>query len=130
MASERMTVARLGKGLESLSQRVEEAFAQVDARFAQVDARFAQVDARFAQTEATFHADLELFAEKITHAFKVNLERMEAKLDAALDGTREQKRRLDTFERTNAAEHQLMQTQIDDLDSRLPPRRGPRRRPS
>jgi hypothetical protein len=137
MPNERMTVAILAKELRGLSGQVEQLsaqvnarFAQVDDRFAQVDARFAQVDARFAEMETRFHATFEQFAEKIVTAFKINLERMEAKLDVALDDTREQKRRLDGFERTNTEEHRLLQAQIDDVDSRLPPGRTPRRRPS
>lgn len=112
MADERMTVAVLAKELRSLSERVETGLAQVNKRF------------------DTLGTDLEQFADKITTEFKINLERMEAKLDSALDDTREQARRLDVFERANAEEHRLMQAQIDDVDSRLPPRRTPRRRPS
>jgi chromosome segregation ATPase len=147
MADERMTVAVLAKEIRELSERVEKGFAQVDQRFAQVDQRFeqieqrftridqrfARIDQRFAQADERldgFRIDLEQFADRIITEFKINLERMEAKLDAALDDTREQTRRLDVFERTNAEEHRLMQAQIDDLDSRLPPRRTPRRRPS
>jgi septation ring formation regulator EzrA len=123
MANDRMALAMVANELRALSKRVEDGFAQVGDRFAQVDERFAQVDARFAQVDARF----EQFADKIITAFKINLERMEAKLDAALDDTREQKRRLDAFERRNTEEHRLMQAQIDDLDARLPPRRRPRR---
>jgi DNA repair exonuclease SbcCD ATPase subunit len=137
MAGERMTVAVLAKELRSLSERVEKGFAQVDERFAQVDERLAQVDERFAQmhqrfteTDSRSRTLLEQFEERIVTAFKINLERMEAKLDAALDDTRDQKRRLDVFERANAEEHRLMQAQIDDVDARLPRRRTPRRHPS
>ncbi len=123
MARERMTASGVAKELRALSERMAESFAQVDERFA-------QIDARFEQQRLEFHSDLEKFADDIKRAFNVSLEGMQAKLDAALDDTREQRRRLDLFERQNAEDHRLMQAQIDDLDSRLPPRRGGRRRPS
>ena len=116
MANARMTLAMLSNELRGLSERVEQLSARIDARFEQIDTRFEQVDARFQQ-----------FADKIIGAFRISLEGMEAKLDAALDGTREQARRLDVFERDNTEEHRLMQAQIDDLDSRVRPRRRPRR---
>jgi hypothetical protein len=131
MAGGRMTVGAIAKQLQDLSDRMGESFAQVDGRFAQMDARFEQVDARFEQQSRQFHTDLEEFAEQIKNAFKVSLEGMEAKLDAALDVTREQARRLGVLERVNADEHRLMQAQIQELDAELQShRRRGRRRPS
>jgi len=70
---------------------------------------------------------LERKHEEIGRDLEVEQETGRPDLDAALDDAREQKRRLDAFDRRNTDEHRLMQTQIDDVDSRLPPRRRPRR---
>ena len=103
---------------------------QVDARFEQFDDRLQQVDDRFERQRQDIHRDLEEFATRIETSFRISLEGMEAKLDAALDDTREQKRRLDLIESTNAEEHRLIRAQIDDLESKLQARRRSRRRPS
>jgi hypothetical protein len=78
--------------------------------------------------DASFRTLLEQVEARIITAFKIALQRMVAKLgDRRHLGAR---RPLDLFEQTNADEHRLMPAQIDELDSRLPPRRTPRRGPS
>ncbi len=123
---------RVDQRFEQVDQRfeqVDQRFEQVDQRFEQVDQRFDQVDQRFDRLRADIRSDFEEFVRRIEHSFKVSLEGMEAKLNAALDGNREQARRLDVFEGTNAGEHRLMQAQIDDLNVRVQAR-SRRRRPS
>jgi len=132
MAGERMTVARLAKNLNELSERVDALSAQMDQRFEQVDRRFEQVDRRFDTLRADILADnnasLEKFADRIERRVQILLEGMKGEFKAALDRTTANTERLDTFERVNAEEHRLMQAQIDDLDAKRQSR--PRRRPS
>jgi uncharacterized membrane protein YccC len=137
MPSERMTVAVLAKELRRLSARVEEGFAQVDGRFAQVDARFETIDRRFEavdrrfdQLRAEVRSDLEEFADRIEGRFQFLMEQVRTDFKAAIDRITANTEQFAQFKREHAEEHRLIHAQIDDLDSRLPPRRGTRRRPS
>lgn len=121
--AERMTVAVLAKSIAALSERIDGRFDDVDRRFEDVDRRFDDVHRRFDQ----MRVDLEKFSEDIKLHFKVALEGMDQKLDAALDRTAHQELRLDAFDKRNETEHRLMRTQIAELDVELQ-RRRPRRR--
>jgi hypothetical protein len=79
-----MTVAVLAKSIAALSERIDRRFEDVDRRFDGVDRRFDQL-----------HVDLEKFSEDIKLHFKVALEGMDQKLDAALDRIAHQELRLD-----------------------------------
>ena len=144
MASARMTVATVAKELRSLAGRMDAGFARVDERFAQVAERFARVDerfdglearvdsleARFDKLENNIEAKLEAFAERIEERFQVVIEGLRSDFQIVIDRTKATDERLSKHVRDNAEEHRLMQARVDELDSRIPPRRHPRRRPS
>jgi hypothetical protein len=69
-------------------------------------------------------------AEHDNEGWSVLMEGVQGDFKGTTDLARATDERLHRHERENAEEHRLMQAQIDDLDSRLPPRQTPRRRPS
>jgi hypothetical protein len=137
MAGARMTVATVARELRSLAGRMDEGFARVDEGFARVDERFdgleARVDrpeARFDRLENNIDAKLEAFAERVEERFQVVVKGLRSDFQIVIDRTKATDERLSKHVRDNAEEHRLMQARVDELDSRIPPRRHPRRRPS
>lgn len=158
MADKRMTVAVLAKELRELSERVEARFDHLESRFDDLESRFDGLGSRFEGLESRFDglesrfnglearfdglearfddpengidAKLERFASRIERRFQVIMEGVQKDFTGTTDLAKATGEHLLRHERENAEEHRLIQAQIDDLDSRLPPRRTPRRRPS
>jgi predicted nuclease with TOPRIM domain len=116
-------------GLEARFDGLEARFDGLEARFDGLEARFDGLEARFDDLVSGIDAKLDGFATRIEQRFHVLMEGVQTDFKGTSDLARATDERLLRHEHENAEEHRLMQAQIDDLDSRLPPRRG-RRRPS